>query len=523
MSAAETSTTSGTTGAPESRRRLGVPAVTFMIIAASAPLTVLAGGVTTTFAVTGVIGVPLSFLILGATLAVFAVGYAAMSRYVTNAGAFYSYASQGISRPIGVGASILALISYNAMQIGVYGLFGFQVSSLLSAKLGITIPWWLPVIVCIAIIGILGVNRVDLSAKVLGVLVAAEFVVVIVYDIVSFVAAPEGVSAAPLTPSSLFVTGIGAVFAFGIAAFMGFESAAIYGEESKDPKRTVARATYTAVAIIAIFYAISAWAMVVGTGPSKVIHVATAQGPDLIFTFLQDRSGMLISDIAQLLFITSLFASLVSFHNAVARYFFSLGREGVLPAWLGRTRHKSGAPWTGSMTQTVLAVVVIVVFAIVGSGWVPPKGAPAALFPVLTLFTWLTNDGAMGLVLLMAIVSIAVIGYFATHKNRESAWRRLIAPIVSGVALIIVFVLILVNFNVLLTSDPTAPLSAATFILPAIVIVPGIAGVFWGLFLKKRNPKVYRQIGHGADDPNARLEEPEGPLAELDRTGAGPE
>jgi hypothetical protein len=86
-----------------------------------------------------------------------------------------------------------------------------------------------------------------------------------------------------------------------------------------------------------------------------------------------------------------------------------------------------------------------------------------------------------------------------------------------------VFVLILVNFNVLLTSDPTAPLSAATFILPAIVIVPGIAGVFWGLFLKKRNPKVYRQIGHGADDPNARLEEPEGPLAELDRTGAGPE
>ena len=45
---------------PTSRRRLGVPAVTFMIVAASAPLTVLAGGVTTTFAVTGVLGVPLS-------------------------------------------------------------------------------------------------------------------------------------------------------------------------------------------------------------------------------------------------------------------------------------------------------------------------------------------------------------------------------------------------------------------------------------------------------------------------------
>ena len=56
------------------RRRLGVLSVTFMIVAASAPLTVLAGGVTTTFAVTGVIGVPLSFILLGLVLTLFAVG-----------------------------------------------------------------------------------------------------------------------------------------------------------------------------------------------------------------------------------------------------------------------------------------------------------------------------------------------------------------------------------------------------------------------------------------------------------------
>lgn len=35
-----------------SRRTLGAPAITLMIIAASAPLTVVAGGVTTSFAVT---------------------------------------------------------------------------------------------------------------------------------------------------------------------------------------------------------------------------------------------------------------------------------------------------------------------------------------------------------------------------------------------------------------------------------------------------------------------------------------
>ena len=52
-------------------------------------MTVLAGGVTTTFAVTHVVGVPLSYPLLALALALFAVGYAAMSRYVFNAGAFW--------------------------------------------------------------------------------------------------------------------------------------------------------------------------------------------------------------------------------------------------------------------------------------------------------------------------------------------------------------------------------------------------------------------------------------------------
>ncbi|WP_348786523.1 APC family permease [Leifsonia sp. NPDC080035] len=492
------------TGAPAAtHRRLGVPAVTFMIVAASAPLTVLAGGVTTTFAVTGVLGVPLSFLLLGGTLAIFAVGYAAMSRYVTNAGAFYSYVAQGMGRPMGVGVSLVALVSYNAMQIGVYGLFGYQVASLLNTKFGWDVPWWLPILVCIAIVGALGVNRVDLSAKVLGVLVALEFLVVIVYDIAAFVVAPEGVSGQALSPSSLFVPGIGAVFAFGIAAFMGFESAAIYGEESKDPKRTVARATYTAVGVIAIFYALSSWAMTVASGPSNVVADSTEQGPDLIFSFLQSNVGVLISDIAQVLFITSLFASLVSFHNAVARYFFSLGREGVLPSWLARVRSHSRAPWAGSLTQTILAVVVIVAFALASVGWVPPKGAPAILFPVLTLFSWLTNTGALGLVLLMAIVSFAVIGFFRRTGHGLGGWQRAVAPAIAGVLLGVVFILIVVYFNTLLTSDPTAPPSATTFVLPAIVIAAGVVGVVWGVVLKRRNPRVYAQIGHGTEEAGA--------------------
>ncbi|WP_284979653.1 APC family permease [Arthrobacter sp. fls2-241-R2A-200] len=481
-----------TSSATTSKRRLGVPAVTFMIIAASAPLTVLAGGVTTTFAVTGVVGVPLSFLILGGILALFAVGYAAMSRYVTNAGAFYAYIAQGISRPAGVGASLVALMAYNLMQIGIYGLFGFTVSSLLSARLGINVPWWIPVLVCIAIVGWLGVNRVDLSAKVLGVLVALEFVVVIAYDVISLAVAPEGVSAEAFSPATLFVPGIGAVLSFGIAAFMGFESAAIYGEESKDPQHTVARATFAAVGIIAVFYAVSAWAMTVSTGPSSVIAAATTSGPDMIFSFLGAHGGVLLSDIAQLLFVTSLFAALVSFHNAVARYFFSLGRERVLPSALAKVRTGTGAPFAGSLAQTVIAVVVTVAFAIAGSG-----SDLGEMYPVLTMFTWLTNSGAMGLVLLMAVVSVAVIGFFRKQRHAASLWVKVIAPGLGFVLLALVFGLITANFNVLLGQTESTP---ASFILPALVLLPGVVGIIWGLRLRRSQPALYARIGHGSED-----------------------
>ena len=480
-----------------SRRRLGVPAITLMIIAASAPLTVVAGGVTTSFAVTGSLGVPLGFLLIAVILTVFAVGYTAMGRHITNAGAFYAYISRGLGRAAGVGASLIALVAYNAMQIGIFGLFGFQLSMFLEAKFGFASPWWVWIIIGIVAVGILGVNKIDVSAKVLGLLVALEFLVVIVFDVYSLVVAPEGVTATTLNPAELFGPSLGIVLVFGVAAFMGFEGAAIYGEEAKDPKRTVPRATYAAVAIIGIFYAFSAWAFSVGIGPSNIVSASQEFGPDLMFVFMSDHVSVIFVDIMNILFLTSLFAALQSFHNAVARYFFSLGREGVLPAWFARTG-ESGAPWAGSLAQTVIALVVTAGFALAGGvfGGEAALGEQGFLYPVLTMFTWLTNTGAMGLVMLMAVIAAAVIGFFARDRRGLSVWTTLVAPLVSGLLLAWVFVMIIANFHLQLGQE--AP-SASTYVLPIIVGLAGLAGVIWGLALRAKRPEVYARIGRGTE------------------------
>jgi len=488
-------TTGGGSSPGLSKRTLGVPALVFMIIAASAPLTVVAGGIPSNFAVTGNVGIPLSFIVLGVCLVLFAVGYAAMSAHIRNAGAFYAYIAQGLGRATGVGAAWVALISYNAMQVGIYGLFGFASASFVNGKFGLNIPWWVAALVGFVVVGWLGINKVDLSAKVIGVLVGLEFLAVIVFDVIAFAVSPEGISGAGLAPSNLFTAGVGAALAFSMAAFMGFESAAIYSEEAKDPTRSIARATYIAVGIIALFYAFSGWAMTIGTGPSQIIGQAQEFGPDLLFVFLSDHGAVVISDVAQVLFITSLLAALIAFHNAVARYVFSLGRESVLPIGFARVNARH-APVAGSLTQSAVALVMLAVFAIAGTG-----SELGAMYPVLTFFTWLTNTAAFGLVLLLVLISIAVIGYFRKHDSGYSLWTRVIAPALATLTLGSVFLLIVVNFNVLIGTEGFSPLS---WILPALAVVPGILGLLWGLRLKKKRPEIYQGIGFGgADDTSA--------------------
>lgn len=468
------------------RRTLGVPALVFLIIAASAPLTVLAGGATTSFAITAQTGVPVGYLILGVILGLFAVGYGRMSTYVQNAGAFYAYVAAGLGTRAGIGTAFLALMTYNAMQIGIYGVFGFTASSIIDDLFGVTIAWWICAVAGWALVAWLGVNRIDLSAKVLAVIVLLEFLIVIVVSLLSLSSAPEGITVETLLPENWMNGSLGALLAFGMAAFMGFESGAIHSEEAKNPERSVARATYIAVAIIALFYAASSWALAVGIGPSQIVAQAQEWGPDLVFVFLDGRLPALLVNLAAVLFLTSIMAALVAFHNAAARYFFSMGRARVMPAVLARTGARSGAPIAGSLLQSGLGLALIIVFAIAGTG-----SELGPLFPVLTMFPWLTNAAGFGLVLLLCITSIAVLRYFNREPDRHPLFVRTIAPLLATIGLGLIAVLIMFNFDVMIDS---ASSSALVVILPGVIVGSGVVGLLWAQYLRVQRPEVYAGV-----------------------------
>lgn len=99
------------------RNRLGVTLVTFFVLASMGPLLVTAGLVPQAYATASLTGVPAAFLAVAIVLAVFSVGYVAMARRIANTGAFYAYIARALGRPIGVGAALVALVAYNAMQV----------------------------------------------------------------------------------------------------------------------------------------------------------------------------------------------------------------------------------------------------------------------------------------------------------------------------------------------------------------------------------------------------------------------
>lgn len=500
--------------------RMGTPGLLLSVLAATAPLMVVAGVMPTTYAVMEISGQPLLFVILGLVMALFSVGYAEMSRHVHNAGAFYAYIARGLGGTAGAGASFIALAAYSALQVAIYGIFGFETSALLDKHLGVSVAWWVPALAAVALTGVLGALKIDLNARVLGVLLLLEVLLIVIVDI-AFAADPggDGLSAHAFDPATLSGAGLGTALCFTVAAFLGFEQAPVYAEETSRPQTVVRRVMFLAVGCVAVFFALTAWLIGVAAGPKAVIGASQEHGPGLLFVLSDPRLGGTFTDALHIFFVTGIFASMLAFHNVVARYAFAMGREGLLPAPVGRASASTGAPAFGSLLQTVVSLVVVLAFAVTDD---KPAGDPTV--PVLHLFTWMGNVGALGVIVLMVLASIAVIAFFVRRGAAGPQAPRLLCSALAVAGLTVIFVYAVKDFDVLLGSDPDSSLS---WMLPGILAVAAAIGVTLGLVLRARRPEVYERIGLGNEafqlEKAAASAAADGPEtdAEPARTGAG--
>src|SRR5262249_46414662 len=217
-----------------------------------------------------------------------AIGYAAMSRKVVNTGAFYTYVARGLGKPPAVSAAFVAVLSYNALAAGLVGAFGYFGSVVLDGAGIHGVPWYAIAVVGWAVTAVLGYRSVDVSARVLAVLMTAEISILLVLDLgVLHVKGTAGLPTTVFAPSTVLSGELGLALMFAFASFIGFESAALYGEESHDPQRSVPRATYASVLLIGGFYTFTTWCIVGGGGGEE----AASRHKDDLGTLVLDLNG----------------------------------------------------------------------------------------------------------------------------------------------------------------------------------------------------------------------------------------
>jgi amino acid transporter len=479
------------------KNALGLPSVLFCIVTGAAPLTAMLFNVPVAVQGGGY-AAPAAFLLATVALTVFSVGYIAMSRRVTSAGGFYTFVTRGLGRIIGVGSGVLIALCYIVFAASVVGVMGYFAATSVEAWTGVAIPAWVYMAAGLAIMTLLAWFHIELTSKVLGVLLVSEVLALLVLGVgVLAHGGAHGFSAAPFNPAEVFGNA-GAVKVFGAAAsgvalfaafwsWVGFEMAPNYAEESRDPHRIARSATYASVIGLGLFYMFVSYIFVSGWGISESVQAVKDQFAGAFasaFYPLADRYvGTPLTTVMQLLAITSSFACGLAFYNTGSRYLFSLGREGVLPARLARTSRRH-SPVTASMTVTILV-------ALFGLGFVLYD--PSTEGALLKLGTWAPLLGVLGILGVQALASIAIIRYFLTNaRDGFHWWSTFLAPVIGGAAMIGACYLLVANRSALAGDGD------AGFIkyLPFTALGMFAIGVVIALVLRARSKDKYADLGH---------------------------
>jgi amino acid transporter len=166
----------------------------------------------------------------------------------------------------------------------------------------------------------------------------------------------------------------------------------------------------------------------------------------------------------------------LALHNAGNRYLFALGRERVLPGWLGGVHPRHASPHRASLVQAAVTVLFVGAFAVAG------------LNPYTNLATTMLGLGTLGIIVLQAGAAASVLPFFWRRADRHW-WRTVVAPAVSLVGLVTAVVLLVRNFSVL-TGTANPVVTALPWLLPAAAA----AGLCYAWWMRSARPQRYAAL-----------------------------
>ena len=490
---------------------VGLVGVLLMAVANAAPITAMSFNVPIAIGYGNGISASAGFLFATIVLTIFAVGFVSMARYITTAGAFYGFITQGLGQLWGMASGLIAAVAYIIFEASLVGGFSYFASEYVLKPAGINVNWMIIAAIGIIIIAVLTYYSVTLAAGVLGVTLVLEVLLLGALGLsVLFKGGPDGYmfgeivppqNAFTSLPEDAFGTGVAAgVAAIGIFfafwSWVGFETTAVYGEESKNPKRNVPIATMIAVIGLGLFYTFMSWMVVVGNGAAKSVEVSAGAAPvDLWLGLVDANLGGFMVLFYKILLVVGSFACAMAFHNAASRYIFAMGREsasGFLRRSIGSVNAKHGSPATASFVQSAITLVLCILFLLFTNVYIEGEAVPE-LVPYVNVYGLLALIGTAMILIVQTITSFAVISFFWVKKvHKGNVIATLICPILGALGMLYALWLLWSNRNF---AAGLAADSLVFTLMPVYVIGLLVIGFGYAAWVRAKRPDLYAEIG----------------------------
>ncbi|MDL5159514.1 APC family permease [Actinomycetospora termitidis] len=357
------------------RRTLGPLGVLAQSVATTAPAGAMAAVPLLVTTAAGR-GAPWSVAIAAALVGLVVASIAVFARRMAAAGGLYSFTAKGLGPGGAYACAVSMVLGYGLLVAAALVGASWYARALVerlwpvdTTAVGVAV-----VVVLSGAIAACAVRGVRLAGRVMLVVEGVSITLILAVLVTLAVRAPAG-PAAPLPPVG--AAGIVAGVLPAVAAFIGFDSATALGVEARRPFASVPRAVAVTAGGAALLYLV---AMLVHLAAPTVLPALTVAAPD------GGPGAAVIGDWAPLLLDAGIIASFgactLAALNTLVRVLFSLAREGVAPAVLGRTHRRHHTP----AVAVGLAVPLLALPPVVGTlAGVEPQDLLGGLLALATV------------------------------------------------------------------------------------------------------------------------------------------
>jgi amino acid transporter len=370
---------------------------------------------------------PLAIVVAFAVVLVIMNAVYRFAQRISHAGSFFAFVRDSLGIRAGFVAGWLFLAFYLLFVALDLVLFGATLNGIIVAHGGPSIPWWLLMLVGLALIWGVAVVGIRLSVRSDLALLTFELAVLLALAVTILAkGAPGGdwhphVFSPGAGPSGFSGIVVGAVF--GVLAFTGFEAPAYLGEEAAEPRRTVPRAILMTTVLIGVVFVFFFYVTTVGYGLPNIGKLPGDPAPwDTLGRTYWGAGPTVLIDIAS---VVALVAGGLAAQNGAARMVFALGRDGLLPRALGRTLPRFGTP---AAALTFLLACSVAVGLGFGFGFQP--------LPAFSLLSLIVTLCALGV---YALAQVGLVRYFWRLGKFNPVWHGLI-PVLAVAAIVYLFI-----------------------------------------------------------------------------------